>query len=75
MADLLVFPRPVEILQNGARFSGKNLEQTGPAVKERMALVPQSEQLASTPELLLPERRGTQSSAQITRSRGGRESR
>ena len=47
MADLLVLPRPAEGLQNGAGFS-KKLEHTGPAEKERVATLPQSEQLVRT---------------------------
>ena len=35
--------------------SAEKLKHTGPAEKERVALVPQSEQLASMPELLLPK--------------------
>ena len=38
--------RPAKSLQNGAGFSEK-LEHTGPAEKERVASVPQREQLAS----------------------------
>ena len=34
----------------------EKLEQTGPAEKERVASVPQREQLARTPEPLLPKR-------------------
>ena len=48
MADLLVLPRPVRSLQNGAGFSRKT-EHTGPAEKKRVASVPQREQMASTP--------------------------
>ena len=77
MADLLVLPRPAKSVQNGAGFS-KKLERTGPAEKERVASVPQREQLARTPELLLPKGKGTELSVQSTRSwrgdsQGGRE--
>ena len=34
MAELLVLPGPAKRLQNGAGFSGKKLEQTGPAERE-----------------------------------------
>ena len=44
MADLLVLSRPAKSMQNGAGFS-KKLEHTGPAEKERVASVPQREQL------------------------------
>ena len=44
---------------------------TGPAEKERVASVPQREQLASTPEPLLPKRKGTELFFQSTRSRRG----
>ena len=37
------------------KASAEKLKQTGPAEKERVALVPQREQLARTPELLLPK--------------------
>ena len=48
--------------------SAKKLEHTGPAEKERVASVPQSEQLASTLEPLLPKGKITKQSLQITRS-------
>ena len=53
--------------------SAEKLERTVPAEKERMALVPQRKQLASTPELPLPKRK--EPSVQSTRSHGGGESR
>ena len=56
-----------------AQASAEKLEHTKPAEKERVASVPQREQLASTPEPPLPK--GTEPSVQSTRSRGGRESR
>ena len=65
--DLLVLPRPAKSVQNGADFSEK-LEHTGPAKKERVVSVPQREQLASTPEPLLPKGKGTEPSVQSTRS-------
>ena len=58
-----------------AQASAETLEHTGPAEKERVALVPQTEQLASTPELPLPKRIGTKPSVKSTRTRDGRESR
>ena len=56
-----------------AQASAEKLEQTGPAEKERVASVPQREQLARMPELPLPK--GTEPSVQSTSSRRGRESR
>ena len=46
--------------------SAEKLEHTGPAENERMASVPQREQLANTPEPPLPK--GTEPSVQSTRS-------
>ena len=66
MAGLLVLPRPAESMQNGAGFSGKTCKY-GSAEKERVALVPQSEQLASTSEPPLPKGKGTEPSIPITR--------
>ena len=51
MADLLVLRRPAKSLQNGAGLSGK-MEHTGLVENKRLALVPQREQLANTPESL-----------------------
>ena len=51
-----------------AQASAEILEHTGPAEKEKVALVPQREQLASTPELSLPKGKGTEPSVQSTRS-------
>ena len=51
-----------------AQASAKKLEHTGSAEKERVASVPQREQLASTPEPLLPKEKGTEPSVQSTRS-------
>ena len=65
--DLLVLSRPAKSVQNGAGFSGK-LEHTGPAEKERVASVPQREQLASIPEPPLPKGKGTEPSVQSIRS-------
>ena len=48
--------------------SAEKLEHTGPAKKERMASVPQREQLTRTLEPPLPKRKGTEPSVQITRS-------
>ena len=67
MTDLLVLPRPAKSVQNGAGFSGK-IQHTGPAEKERVASVPQREQLARTPEPLLSKGKGTEPSVQSTRS-------
>ena len=58
-----------------AQASAEKLEHTGPAEKERVASVPQREQLARTPEPPLPKGKGTEPSVQSTRSCGGRESR
>ena len=43
-----------------AQGSVEKLEHTGPAKKERVASVPQREQLASMPELPLPRGKGTE---------------
>ena len=51
-----------------AQASAEKLEHTGPAEKERVASVPQREQLASTPEPHLPKGKGTEPSVQGTRS-------
>ena len=51
-----------------AQASAEKLEHTGPAQKERVASVPQREQLARTPEPLLPKRNGTEPSVQSIRS-------
>ena len=66
MSDLLVLPRPAKRVQNG-QASAEKLEQTEPAEKERVALVPQREQLARTPEPPLPKGKGTEPSVQSTR--------
>ena len=58
-----------------AQASSEKLEHTRPAEKERVASVPQREQLARTPEPPLPNGKGTEPSVQSTRSRVGRESR
>ena len=42
-----------------AQASAEKLEQTGPAEKERVASVPQREQLASTPEPSMSKEKGT----------------
>ena len=49
-----------------AQTSAEKLEQTGPAETERVASVPQREQLARTPEPPLPK--GKEQSVQSTRS-------
>ena len=51
-----------------AQASAETLEHTEPAKKERVASVPQREQLASTPEPSLPKRNGTEPSVQSTRT-------
>ena len=58
-----------------AQASAEELEHTKPAEKERVASVPQREQLAKTPEPPLPKGKGTEPSVQSARSRRGRESR
>ena len=61
-----------------AQASANKLEHNGPAKKERVASVPQREQLESTPEPLLPIGKGTEPSVQsiksgVRESQGGRE--
>ena len=65
VADLLVLLRQAKSLQNGAGLS-KKLEHTGLAKKEGVALMPQREQLASMPQLPLPNEKETGPSVQIT---------
>ena len=48
--------------------SAEKLEHTGPAEKERVASLPQREQLAKKPEPPLPKGEGTNPSVQSTRS-------
>ena len=50
------------------QISAEKLDHTGPAEKERVASVPQREQLASTPEPPLPKGKGTEPSVLRTRS-------
>ena len=70
MADFMVLPRPAKSVQNGKGFSGK-IEHTGPAEKERVASVPQRQQLARTPEPPLPKGKQTQPSVRtLARKRG-----
>ena len=57
------------------QVSAEKLKQTGPAEKQKVASVPQREQLASTLEPFLPKGKGTKPSVQSTRSLVGRESR
>ena len=67
MADLLVLPIPAKSVQNGAGFSGKNLNILGlPKRKEW----PQChrEQLARMTKPPLPKGKGTEPSVQSTRS-------
>ena len=68
MADLLVMRRPAKSVQNGSQASAEKLEHTGPADMERVASVPQREQLASMLEPPLPKGKGTKPSVQSTRS-------
>ena len=61
-----------------AQASAEKFEHTEPAEKESVALVPQKEQLARTPEPPLPKGKRTEPSVQSTRSwgresQGGRE--
>ena len=58
-----------------AQASAEKLEHCGSAEKERVASVPQREQLASTPEPPLPRGEGTEPSVQSARSWVERESR
>ena len=51
-----------------AQASAEKLEHTVPAEEERVASVPQREQLASTPHLSLPKGKVTEPSVQSTRS-------
>ena len=51
-----------------AQALAEKLEHTGPAEKERVASVPQREQLARTTEPPLPKGKGTEPSVQSTRS-------
>ena len=67
MADLFVLPRQQRACRV-AQASAEILEHTGPAEKKRVASMPQREQLASTPEPSLPKGKGTEPSAQSTRS-------
>ena len=74
MAALLVLPRPAKSVKYGAGFREK-LKHTGPAEKERVASVPQREQLARTLEAPLPRRKRNRApSVQSTRLWGRRES-
>ena len=52
-----------------AQAPAEKFEYTGPAEKERVASVPQREQLARAP---LPKEKGTESSVQSTKSMGER---
>ena len=58
-----------------AQASARKVEQTGAVEMERVCSALQSEQLARTPEPLLPKRKGTEPSVQIVRwqSQGERE--
>ena len=63
VADLLVLPRPAKACTM-VQASAEKLEHTGPDEKERVVSVPQPEQLARMPELLLPKQKGTEPSLQ-----------
>ena len=67
MAHLLVL-RDQQRACRMAKGSAENLEHNGAAEKERVASVPQREQLASTPEPLLPIGKTVESSVQNTTS-------
>ena len=54
------------------QLSAENFENTGPVEKEKVASVPQREQLESTTEPPWPEGKGTEPSVQNIRSYGGR---
>ena len=54
-----------------AQASAEKLEHTGPAEKERVALVPQREQMARMAMPPSPNRKGTEPSVPSTRSWGG----
>ena len=54
-----------------AQALAEKLEHTEPAEKERVASVPQREQLARTSKPPLPKGKGTEPSVQSTRSWGG----
>ena len=51
-----------------AQASAEKLKHTGHAEKERVASVPQREQLARTPESPFPKGKGTEPSVQSTKS-------
>ena len=51
-----------------AQASAEKFEHTGPVENERVASVPQREQLASTPKPPLPKEKGIEPSVQSTRS-------
>ena len=66
MTDLLVL-RHQQRACRMAQTSAEKIEQTGFAKKEKVASVPQREQLASTLEPSLPKRKGTETSVHITK--------
>ena len=74
MEDLLVLLRPAKSMQNGAGFSEK-LEHTGPAEKERVALVPQRESRWQERQSRLRQKEKEQSHLSRVPDHGGRESR
>ena len=54
-----------------AQASAEKLEHTGPAKKEKVASVPQREQLASTPELPLPKGKKQSRQSRVPDHEGG----
>ena len=54
-----------------AQASAEKLEQTGPAEKERVASVPQREQLARTPEPPLPKEKEQSRLSRVPDREGG----
>ena len=56
-----------DLLEQLPRKAAEKFKHTGPAEKERVASVPQIEQLARTPEPPLPKGKGTEPSVQSTR--------
>ena len=59
MARLVGAGRDQQRARRMAQASAEKLEPTGPAKKERVASVPQREQLARTLELPFPKEQGT----------------
>ena len=55
-----------------AQASAEKFKHTGPGEKERVASLPQREQLANTPEPPLPKRKGTEPLSRVTIHEGER---